>query len=78
MAAAERATSWAPIEGDHGAKPMVVGSCSVRVQESATTAVATPFVVVSNLTVVGAYLVLESNDSIWWGRANMTKGVSAT
>lgn len=39
MASAESASFWVLIDGDYGAKPMVVGSSSMSVQESATMAV---------------------------------------
>ncbi len=46
IAAADKAWFWLPRTGLQGAKPMVVGRLSIKIQESAKTAVATPFVVV--------------------------------
>lgn len=51
-----------PEEGLQGAKSKVVGRLSTNVQESATTAVATPLVVVCKLIAVSAELVPDEND----------------
>jgi hypothetical protein len=63
MAEVEKVSFSAPTNGDQGAKPMDTGSSSTRVQESETTAVVKPFVVVSSWTVVRVDFVVGSNDS---------------
>lgn len=70
-AASERLLTL-PSDGDHGANPMSTGRLSsTMVNWSATTAVATPFVVVwSRISVFPAAVAL-SNDSTWCGRANI-------
>jgi len=52
-----------PPEGLQGAKPIVVGRLSTRVQESAWIAVAIPLVVVSSWTAVAAEAVIGEKDS---------------
>lgn len=61
MAAADKVCTL-PRAGLQGAKPIVVGNFSTRVQLSATTAVAMPLVVVFSATVVTALAVVASKD----------------
>lgn len=55
---------WLPSSGLHGAKPTLVGKLSIIVHESESTAVATPFEVVSSFTEVMAGRVDGRKESI--------------